>query len=1338
MATKKEIITKAQAEFAKTQAKGLQQISKIKDPQKKQAQKVQLDSRLDKIHAKADTARGVNTFTGKTKSGDYVQLPTSVKAGSKFTKIEPATPTTQTNLQSKTNTLTRQSSLRFGVNPAATKEDKAKVAERNKNILAKETKDSATARGIAGYVSGFSPTKAEFAPEVQKNLKDSTAFKVGEFAGIGTQFALPYGGLGKGAVAATTKVAPRLLPTIGKVGAKGIQKIIPKVGEEAAAKFGTRAAESLVKDIVIGAPLNFNQAYNKDDLRGKELAKSMAANTALDIGVGGAIEAAPAIIKSLKGSEKIPVIKNGKVEYEAKPTVKAAEKTVEKATPTLPKKLVKQANPTSTATEEIKTVQELQAQALNQTVEPQKTVLGTNTPQEQIITQNTPLNQPIKDLGADTNKTVRTLVDDIERSGELSEGIPNNTPYGDVSRHAKTINEGEQYSKGTVTEMLKSVEDGGFGKYTKTNATAMQNANDTLKNIDDAYVKFKSVLKNNKQATSEDLALGYQLAKHFDDSGDYLKASEILEDTTFILSETGRTLQAARLAMKNSPLGRQRIASKIAKKVSEKTGVEVKLSDESLGKIYNAKSEKEIEKAFEDVKFDLWNQVPPTFVDKFNAWRYTAMLGNSRTIIKNELGNAFSYLAKEFKDTLGTGIEKAVLKPGERTKSILTPKDRDLINAGKEYAKEYMNDLQGAGKFSDINTGSRPQEIPVFGQQNNIISKTLGKGVEAWRTTTNKALNDGLFGIIKGDEGWLTTVYGNAFAKVLKANKWTLDQVKNSPQLFNAVHEIAKTEAQRATFRDASEFAQGLNRISSNLRNSKNMLKKAAGYGIEGAIPFKKTPVNILKRSIEYSPAGLVNGAYKFAKAIKTGNDIPLAIDRLSAGLTGTGVALLGAYLSSQGILTVSVKNDKQGNYDKMQGKQPYSLNVSIGGKDYSYTIDWLSPTAVPLFLGAETYKSLSEKGATTSDIINSFSNMVDPVFEMSMLQGLSNLLDVDSYGDGNTATKIGKAVGNLGFSLAGQTVPTLLGQASRIADPINRRTNSSDQQGDVENYIGYNFNKNILSKLPVLNQNRQEYVDQWGRTQKKNSNADYVSSAVQNLISPGFAANKNTTNVDREITSVYSQNKNNKILPSIPSGYDVTFKGQDYRMKSDEMVQFKKTVGNYAYQGLGKLFDTSEYKSMSTEDKEKAISNIYEEANKKAKNDFLKTQGFSEKELWLKGTGKTAKKGFDVVKKEMSAETFYNDYYKAQKGYKSDVAKSMALLPKPKSQEVLKGMDISNKSIIRAQRLLNSGITADEYTRIKKEANVDGGDLKKAEVRKYINQSNYTSAQKLAILISL
>ncbi|MCQ5031431.1 hypothetical protein NE547_18275, partial [Flavonifractor sp. DFI.6.63] len=74
---------------------------------------------------------------------------------------------------------------------------------------------------------------------------------------------------------------------------------------------------------------------------------------------------------------------------------------------------------------------------------------------------------------------------------------------------------------------------------------------------------------------------------------------------------------------------------------------------------------------------DIARQVPATWMDKWNAWRYLAMLGNPRTHVRNIVGNAAFVPVRMVKNAIGTALESGVdyLSPNgiQRTKAALNP-----------------------------------------------------------------------------------------------------------------------------------------------------------------------------------------------------------------------------------------------------------------------------------------------------------------------------------------------------------------------------------------------------------------------------------------------------------------------------------------------------------------------------------------------------------------------------------------------------------------------------------------------------------------------------------------
>ena len=174
-------------------------------------------------------------------------------------------------------------------------------------------------------------------------------------------------------------------------------------------------------------------------------------------------------------------------------------------------------------------------------------------------------------------------------------------------------------------------------------------------------------------------------------------------------------------------------------------------------------------------------------------------------------------------------------------------------------------------------------------------------------------------------------------------------------------------EALEATYRDYNALASALNKV-------KRSGKAGFLFG-EGLFPFTNTPLNILKRGVEYSPAGLVKGMWETFTDVKNGTKTASeAVNDIAKGLSGTPILMVGAFLAASGIL----KSGASGDDDKdalntLTGGQNYS--IEIDGK--SYTIDWAAPVCMPLFVGAEIFNAIQKEnvGASLKNILDSMTN---------------------------------------------------------------------------------------------------------------------------------------------------------------------------------------------------------------------------------------------------------------------------------------------------------------------------------------------------------------------------
>lgn len=125
---------------------------------------------------------------------------------------------------------------------------------------------------------------------------------VGNFIGTAAAYGTGYGAAGK----AIGKGANKLLAT--EAGKKATAKIVgsklgQKAGKETAEKVAEGVARNLVGDATVGTLMNLSAARG-EGLEGKELAKDMAINAAMDFGLGNAFEFVPMAFKAAKNAAK--------------------------------------------------------------------------------------------------------------------------------------------------------------------------------------------------------------------------------------------------------------------------------------------------------------------------------------------------------------------------------------------------------------------------------------------------------------------------------------------------------------------------------------------------------------------------------------------------------------------------------------------------------------------------------------------------------------------------------------------------------------------------------------------------------------------------------------------------------------------------------------------------------------------------------------------------------------------------------------------------------------------------------------------------------------------------
>ena len=552
-------------------------------------------------------------------------------------------------------------------------------------------------------------------------------------------------------------------------------------------------------------------------------------------------------------------------------------------------------------------------------------------------------------------------------------------------------------------------------------------------------------------------------------------------------------LQARTVFDQMSPAGSlaytRRAAEKASADVLRRTGakVDISISDATAQRIAEASTLDERQAAVDAAIAEINSQIPPTLVDKLNAFRYLAMLGNPATHARNIAGNLAFAPVVWTRDQVSAALQAL----GKRAGLDITPNRSVGLRINDEYREYAADRLNNPRVVQELSTGKRYESDSRMTTVTNEGRRSFGhsKVGDALQWASDK-VSDALK---KEDLFFKKQYYVRSLASYLQAHD--VDLQNATPEVLEAAHEHALKDAQVNTFNNVNAGMRALISFENRLRGI-GVSGRTASAVIEGVVPFKNATANITARALEYSPLGLVEAlsleSVKLKKGEITANEW---VDRVASGLTGTGIFALGMLLRSAGMIVGRVGDDDEGDYKKQKGEQDYSVYISVDGKKYSYTIDWMGPAAIPMFAGAQLYDVLS--GEDDVSVVEAVMRVSEPVFSLTMLDGLDNTLNSLAYTEGKKPVAF---VESALYSLAGQFVPTILGQIARTIDPV-RRANTVDKNSPLPGNLQYFVNK-AINRIPGASMLMPAYVDAWG---EKPDNGNILMRAFKNFVSPGY-----------------------------------------------------------------------------------------------------------------------------------------------------------------------------------------------------------------------------------------
>lgn len=768
-------------------------------------------------------------------------------------------------------------------------------------------------------------------------------------------------------------------------------------------------------------------------------------------------------------------------------------------------------------------------------------------------------------------------------------------------------------------EVRQKVQEDNYVKHYKkvTNEESMQEAfNDLNTKGTEAIADF---FNNNKELTSKDTAMGWLLIEQSQENGDYDFANQVLRKMRENASKTGQTMQMYNYYARLTPEGMYKWAGDQllrAEEIFEKgktkkwieqnkdrwqlNGKETEFIKNQMNRVQELNKMNDSDTTTIDIKGKkkkvtvdrakqveiakiqamIENKIPPKKGQALNAWMRISMLGNLKTIgTRNPLGNIALRPVNDVGDFVGSIADYALSKvTGYRTKGNFNPSAqvKGLVKGASETIQDArlgIDTKNAKGNRFEIGQGKS------FNERHEGVAKVLNP----FAKLGNKADSGVSFLLNLGDRPFYEATYEQSLQNQMKLNG--IDNIDNVPDWMK---NIAEKEGFERTYQDDNNYTSAV----IDIRNAMNKFN-VKGYGLgDLLIPFAKTPANLTKAIVDYSPAGFVSAITKgneLRTAINNGQFTPemqhTFVNQLGKATAGTLLYVLGASLAKAGITTGGADDDEDV-ADFMRntlGIQPYSIKIG----DKTFTYDWAQPVASSLAIPADIKKGIKDAKEGEVDleyiIHQAFSTSGAILLEQSFLQGIKDVLG--GYGD---------PIDNLMSEIEGlpaRAIPTFLQQLITYSDSTKRM--SYGNKG-IDNAISQAQAKTPWAKdLPVYRNSMGKEVKMYGGK----------NTFFNVFLNPANYSEGNASKSAKEIYKVYQATNDKRILPRL---VDSNLKNEDgTKLTNQQKSDFLKISGDIIEKSVDDLRNNDEYNSMSDEDKAQAIKSIVDYAYNKARKDI-------------------------------------------------------------------------------------------------------------------------------------
>lgn len=696
--------------------------------------------------------------------------------------------------------------------------------------------------------------------------------------------------------------------------------------------------------------------------------------------------------------------------------------------------------------------------------------------------------------------------------------------------------------------------------------------------------------KDSEKATAVDVAEGWILLKQYADNNDSDGMVAVAKKLRDMGTKAGQTVQAFNIMARMTPEGMvkyaqselseayDRMVKNKTKKWINQHQKDFDLTPQETGAIMKIMQkvstmpdgyDKRVELA--KIQKIMTDKLPPERGAGIKSWMRISMLFNPKTQVRNVAGNAIIAPVNSFSDLFASMADKVVgSKTGYRTTGVTNVQN---------YVKGFKEGLYQS--YNDFKQGINTRNI-----QGNRFEIGEGKSFNN-NTTIGKALNrvDSLlsFMLDAGDRTFYEATFTNSINNQLALN--------NTTEVTQDMIDIATQEALSRTWQDNNNYTK----FVLNIRKGLNAihLPGKEGYGLgDVLIPFAKTPANLTKAIVDYSPAGLVNTLLKgkrLKNAIETGQFTPQMqhdfVQSLGKATVGTMLYVAGYALAKAGIITGESDDDKDVQNFMRNTLGINSYSIKIGNKTFAY--DWAQPVAAPLSMMANLVQKQEESDNLLETVATVLDTGLNVIFEQSFLTSINDVLSEPG--------EIGSKIGEQLLDLPARAIPTFMKQ---IADMIDGTQRTSFEYGKpLESSIN-----SVKAKIPFLSKTLSPSVDSMGREIQKYGGKNNIFNVFLN---PANVSTENISESAEEIYRLYQETGDATIMPRV-APYYINSDGEKITMDSSQRAEYQKISGNIIEENVENLLDNSDYEKLSDEDKSSIIKSIVDYSYNKAREEVL------------------------------------------------------------------------------------------------------------------------------------